>query len=129
MSLKECRKLLVAAAGTIKAVTRGDIRRKAKQANHFCNKPDDLDDNTVEAEVDQWFDELAMNEGAILRVYPGKELLNTVRVQISSGHRRDHAPGAEIRLDGVDKRWIRTEDGGWEEESLAKEKKPWWKLW
>jgi hypothetical protein len=41
----------------------------------------------------------------------------------------DHAAGTEIRLDGVDKKWIRTEDGGWREESLAKEKKPWWKFW
>jgi len=42
---------------------------------------------------------------------------------------QDHAPGTEIRLDGVDKRWTRTEDGGWHEESLAQEKKPWWKFW
>jgi len=45
----------------------------------------------------------------------------------------DHAPGAEIRLEGVAKKWTRTEDGGWQEESLTpekrREKKPWWKLW
>ena len=41
----------------------------------------------------------------------------------------NHAPGTEIRLRGVDKKWTRTEDGGWQEESLAEEKKPWWKLW
>ena len=41
----------------------------------------------------------------------------------------DHAPGTEIRLEGVDKKWTRTEDGGWQEESLAQEKKPWWKFW
>ena len=40
----------------------------------------------------------------------------------------DHAPGTEIRLDGVAKRWIRTEDGGWKEESWG-EKRPWWKFW
>ncbi len=41
----------------------------------------------------------------------------------------DHAPGTEIRLDGVDKRWIRTEDGGWREEPLLEKKTPWWKFW
>jgi len=41
----------------------------------------------------------------------------------------DHAPGTEIRLEGVDKKWTRTEDGGWHEESLAHEKKPWYKFW
>lgn len=41
----------------------------------------------------------------------------------------DHAPGAEIRLEGVAKKWTRTEDGGWQEESLAQEKKPRWKFW
>ena len=39
----------------------------------------------------------------------------------------DHASGTVIRLDGVDKRWVRTEDGGWREESLKK--RPWWKFW
>ena len=38
--------------------------------------------------------------------------------------------GTEIRLNGVDKRWIRTADGEWIIESLAKsDKKPWWKFW
>ncbi len=41
----------------------------------------------------------------------------------------DHAPGTEIRLEGVEKRWTRSEDGGWQEESLAEERKPWWKFW
>lgn len=41
----------------------------------------------------------------------------------------DHAPGTEIRLDGVDKKWTRTVDGGWHEESLTQERKPWWKFW
>jgi hypothetical protein len=41
----------------------------------------------------------------------------------------DHAAGTEIRLKGVDKRWIRTEDGGWKEESVGQMKKPWWKFW
>jgi hypothetical protein len=41
----------------------------------------------------------------------------------------NHAPGTEIRLDGVDKRWTRTEDGAWHEGSLAEGKKPWWKFW
>jgi len=42
----------------------------------------------------------------------------------------DHAPGTEIRLDGVNKRWTRTAEGEWVEEDLsAASKKPWWKLW
>ena len=41
----------------------------------------------------------------------------------------DHAPGTEIRLEGVGKRWIRTEDGGWQEENGAVKKAPWWKFW
>lgn len=41
----------------------------------------------------------------------------------------DHAPGTEIKLDGVAKKWTRTEDGGWKEEPLDEKKKPWWKLW
>ena len=41
----------------------------------------------------------------------------------------DHAAGTEIRLDGVDKRWTRTHDGAWHEESLAEGKRPWWKFW
>ncbi|MBN1830423.1 MAG: ATP-binding protein [Deltaproteobacteria bacterium] len=86
VSLKECRKLLIAAAETIKAVARGDIRRKAKQVNHFCSKPDNMDDNAVEAEVDQWFDNLTMNETTVLSVYPGKELIKTVLAKISTDY-------------------------------------------
>lgn len=41
----------------------------------------------------------------------------------------DHAPGTEIRLDGVDKRWIRTKDGGWTEESTGRKRRSWWKFW
>ncbi|MFM8593732.1 MAG: hypothetical protein ACKOCK_05000, partial [Chloroflexota bacterium] len=41
----------------------------------------------------------------------------------------DHAPGTEIRLEGVDKRWIRTEDGAWMEEAVGHKKKPWWMFW
>ena len=41
----------------------------------------------------------------------------------------DHAPGTEINLDGVDKRWIRMENGSWHEESLVEQKRPWWKFW
>jgi hypothetical protein len=40
----------------------------------------------------------------------------------------DYAPGTEIRLKGIDKKWTRMEDGHWKEDSLAK-KKPWWKFW
>ena len=89
VSLKDCRRLLVRTAESIKAVARGDIRRKAKQVNHFCNKPEGLDDNAVEAEVDGWFDGLAMNEDTVLRVFPGKELLKAVRAQISADHHVD----------------------------------------
>jgi energy-coupling factor transporter ATP-binding protein EcfA2 len=93
LSLKDCRMLLVAAADSIKAVARGDIRRKAKHVNHFCNKPDNLDDNAVEAEIDQWFDGLPMNEDTVLRVYPGKELLKAVRAKISADHGVDLREG------------------------------------
>ncbi len=41
----------------------------------------------------------------------------------------DHAVGTEIRLDGVDKKWTRTEDGGWHEESPAETKRQWWRFW
>jgi hypothetical protein len=41
----------------------------------------------------------------------------------------DHGVGTEIRLDGVDKVWIRTEDGEWREEAMGDAKKPWWKFW
>ncbi len=43
----------------------------------------------------------------------------------------DHAPGTEIRIKGVDKKWARTPDGEWVEESTTDTplKKPWWKFW
>jgi hypothetical protein len=41
----------------------------------------------------------------------------------------DHGPGTEIRLHGVDKRWVRAADGEWVEESTAKPKRPWWRFW
>jgi hypothetical protein len=95
LPLKDCRKLLVESADTIKAIARGDIRRKAKQVNHFCGKPENFDDKQVEVDVDQWFDTLTMNEETILRVYPGKELLKIVRSTISNKH------GIDIREDDL----------------------------
>lgn len=42
----------------------------------------------------------------------------------------NHAPGTEVTLEGVPKRWIRTADGRWIEESTSEAlKKPWWKFW
>ena len=44
----------------------------------------------------------------------------------------DHAPGAEIRLDGVSKKWIRSETGEWKELDTAAERPPaksWWRFW
>ena len=42
----------------------------------------------------------------------------------------DHAPGTEITLDGVAKKWVRTENGEWHEESVeTKSTKPWWHFW
>ena len=41
----------------------------------------------------------------------------------------DHAGGTEIRLDGVDRKWMRTADGGWHGESLTENKRPWWQFW
>lgn len=53
----------------------------------------------------------------------------------------DHAPGTEIRLDGIPKKWTRTEDGQWAEtpaspqtasahQTADRERpKPWWKFW
>src|SRR5262245_43978397 len=43
----------------------------------------------------------------------------------------DHAPGLEIRLYGVPKRWIRQADGSWAEESPTDSgrSRPWWKFW
>lgn len=79
VSLKDCRSLLIQAAEDIRAETRGDIRRKCKHVNHFCGKPDNLTDIEIEAEVDQWFDALPLNEKTVLHIYPGKELLKTLR--------------------------------------------------
>jgi len=87
--LKDCRHMLVDAAGTIKADTRGDIRRKCKHVNHFCDKPDGLDDKAVEAKVDQWFDGLTLNEATVLQVFPGKELLKKLRDIISNQYSVD----------------------------------------
>jgi hypothetical protein len=42
----------------------------------------------------------------------------------------DHAPGTEIALDGVPKKWVRTASGEWREESTeAKTTKPWSRFW
>ncbi len=44
----------------------------------------------------------------------------------------DHGEGTEIRLDGVDKKWTRAEDGTWIEESTGEKpvmRRPWWKFW
>ena len=44
----------------------------------------------------------------------------------------DHAPGTEVTLKGVAKRWVRSANGEWVEESTEKPaapRKPWWKLW
>jgi len=38
----------------------------------------------------------------------------------------DHAAGSEMRLDGVPKKWRRSENGEWVESS---DKKPWWRFW
>jgi hypothetical protein len=38
----------------------------------------------------------------------------------------DHAAGAEIRLDGVPKKWVRTAAGAWTE---IPDRKPWWRFW
>jgi len=39
----------------------------------------------------------------------------------------DHAPGTEISLEGVPKKWIREESGEWREEPALVRK--WWQLW
>jgi hypothetical protein len=42
----------------------------------------------------------------------------------------DHAPGTEITIQGVAKKWVRTESGEWHEESTAtKSAKRWWRCW
>ncbi len=92
MKLANVRKLLATAANKISPQARGDIRRKAKHVNHFCEKPDQLSDADVEAEVDRWFDDLVLTEATILKVFPGKELLTQVR-----GVLKDET-GIDIRL-------------------------------
>ena len=42
----------------------------------------------------------------------------------------DHAPGTEITLEGVPKRWTRSADGEWIEESTSEApNRPWWRYW
>ena len=42
----------------------------------------------------------------------------------------DHGPGTEIARDGVPKKWVRTWNGEWREESAeTKSSKPWWRFW
>ena len=41
----------------------------------------------------------------------------------------DHAPGTEMHLKGSGKRWVRTEEGRWNEEPASRQKTPWWKFW
>ncbi len=44
----------------------------------------------------------------------------------------DHAPGLEISLRGIGKKWVRTPGGEWDEKSTApntRPTKPWWKFW
>ncbi len=44
----------------------------------------------------------------------------------------DHAPGSEIRLDGIPKKWTRTADGSWIETGVSETgpaRKPWWRVW
>ena len=42
----------------------------------------------------------------------------------------DHAPGTEMTLDGVAKKWVRTASGEWRGESTEpKPAKPWWRFW
>ncbi len=40
----------------------------------------------------------------------------------------DNGAGAEITLDGIDKKWTKGEDGEWIEESTKQETK-WWQFW
>jgi len=42
----------------------------------------------------------------------------------------DHAPGTEIRLDGIAKKWTRTEAGDWREEKIKPQPhRSWWRFW
>jgi hypothetical protein len=38
----------------------------------------------------------------------------------------DHAAGTEITIDGVPKKWTRSDSGEWVESSRTK---PWWRFW
>jgi hypothetical protein len=41
----------------------------------------------------------------------------------------DHGPGQIITLGGIAKKWTRTTDGEWIEESTNLKTRPWWKVW
>jgi hypothetical protein len=44
----------------------------------------------------------------------------------------DHAPGSEITLKGVPKKWVRSASGEWKEfgnASQSRSKRPWWRFW
>ncbi len=43
----------------------------------------------------------------------------------------DHAPGTEVSIDGAQKKWVRTGQGEWVEESSKHRsiRKPWWQFW
>lgn len=44
----------------------------------------------------------------------------------------DHAPGIEIRLEGVPQKWTRSKTGEWiesEAEDIEQPTRPWWKFW
>lgn len=44
----------------------------------------------------------------------------------------DHGAGQEITLEGVEKKWVRGEDGEWIEHPTGKRSgsdRPWWKFW
>lgn len=44
----------------------------------------------------------------------------------------DHAPGTEITLKGIPKKWVRAETGEWvesEADDSLRTSNPWWKFW
>ena len=44
----------------------------------------------------------------------------------------DHAPGTELRIESVPKKWVRVATGEWIEsniEDLGAKRTPWWKFW
>lgn len=41
----------------------------------------------------------------------------------------DHAPGTEIRIDGVSKSWVREPDGSWTEKAQPEPARRWWQFW